>query len=653
MSMKRVLSSIVAGSLAELKRFSAAREGSMGIVGAFTIVVLIAVSALALEASLLFVKKGDMQRVADLANLAAAGTSGAIVNGAASAQAVATAQQIATINGYPANILNTSVTNSVTQGQLLTTTVVDPVALTLGQIFTKTASVSVTALSSASVASGATTGDCLRTVSGALNIFSSAAVNGTGCTVASASYLYYCSSAASKVSTIEVSYSKLLEQFSICYNAPLTPGLDSFTFGKSSVDPLVSDTRIAAMKKRLQNMSSWPYTSSFKKPLTPSLVFGGSALNYTNATATVSGTKFSSLTAQNSTLSFTGAGAADTTCTKPVTFTSGFTLSGNTTLVLGSGCYVIQGVLGVSNGAVVNIVPAPGANVTLALQQYVYNGNGSITFGNMLFSTVAAINNGNGGNIAFGNGPFYIGGGIWNTTGNVSFGDGPFYFNTGTVNNGSTGTITFGNGPFYFYYCGLLNSNGVVTLGNGDFEFFNTSVSTFNSSKTTFGKGNMDLYTTPLYISGAEFTLGGAGDAANGASSMFFYWSGLQIASGKFTANGTSLGFWYGSFTLSSSSTATITAPTSATPTYGYQNVFAYLYGANFSIYQGSATDSLSGLVYNPGNDVSFFGQQTNTIPQGGCFAITAATISIYNGSNVALKACGTGTANTQAVMAN
>ena len=53
----------------------------MGIVGAFTLVILIAVSILALEGSILFVKKGDMQRVADLANLAAAGTSGAIVNG--------------------------------------------------------------------------------------------------------------------------------------------------------------------------------------------------------------------------------------------------------------------------------------------------------------------------------------------------------------------------------------------------------------------------------------------------------------------------------------------------------------------------------------------------------------------------------------------
>lgn len=647
------LRSAVARIALELARLARARDGAMGILGAFSIVILIAMSALALEASLLFVKKGDMQRVADLANLAAAGTSGAISNGSPSPQAVATAQQVAVINGYPANILTTSVTNSPTQGQLLTTTVVDPINLTLGQMFTKTGSVSVSALSSASVVSGAVSGDCLRTLGGALNIFSSAAVNGTGCTVASASYLYYCSNAASKVSAIEVAYSQMLEQFSICYNAPLTPGLSSFTFSKSSVDPLASDSRIAAMKKRLQNMSSWPYSGTFKTPLTTAAIFGGSSLSYTSTVTTVSGTKFASLTAQNSTITFTGSGVADPTCANPVTITGGVTLSGNTTIVLGSGCYVIRGVLSISNGAVINIVPAAGANVTMALQQYLYNGSGSITFGNMLFSAVGTINNGNGGNVAFGNGPFYLGGGIYNTSGTVTFGNGPFYFNTGTVNNGSTGTITFGNGPFYFYYCGLLNSNGIVTLGTGDFEFYNTSVSTFNSSKTTFGKGNMDLYTTPLYLSGAEFTLGGAGDAASGASSMFFYWSGLQIASGKFTATGTSLGFWYGSFTLSSSSAATITAPTSATPTYGYQNVFAYLYGANFAIYQGSTTDSFSGLVYNPGNDVSLFGQQTSTIPQNGCFSIIASTISIYNGSNAALGACGSGVANTQATMAN
>ncbi|HZG27759.1 MAG TPA: Tad domain-containing protein [Ensifer sp.] len=653
MTVRDRLDSIMIGALCEMRRFLAARDGAMGIVGAFTVVILIAVSALALEASLLFVKKGDMQRVADLANLAAASTSGAIVNGSPSAQAVATAQQVAAINGYPSSILTTTVTSSPTQGQLLTTTVVDPVTLTLGRFLSSTGSVAVSALSSASVASGTTTGDCLRTLSGALNIFSSASVNGTGCTVASATYLYYCSNAASKVSSIEVAYSQALEQYSICYNAKLSPGLSSFTFNKPSVDPLVADSRIAAMKKRLQAMSNWPYSATFKTPITTAAAFGGTNLSYSNRTLTVSGTKFGSLTAQNSTLTFTGTGVADPTCANPVTLTGAVTLSGNTTLVLGSGCYAIRGVLSVSNGAVVNIVPAAGASVTMALQQYLYNGSGSITFGNMLFSAVGIINNGNGGNVAFGNGPFYLGGGIYNTSGTVTFGNGPFYFNTGTVNNGTTGTITFGNGPFYFYYCGLLNSNGVVTLGTGDFEFYGTSVSTFNSSKTTFGQGNMDLYSTPLYLSGAEFTLGGSGDAVSGASSMFFYWSGLQIASGKFTANGTSLGFWYGSFTLSSSSAATITAPTSATPAYGYQNIFAYLYGANFAIYQGNATDSLSGIVYNPGNDVSLFGQQTSTIPQGGCFAIVASTISIYNSSNAALGACSSGTTSTQAVMAN
>ncbi len=637
----------------ELARLAKAREGAMGILGAFSIVILIAMSGLALEASLLYVKKGDMQRIADLANLAAADTNGAIVNGGPSAQAVATAQQVAAINGYPANILTTTVTTSANQGQLLTTTVVDPVSLTLGQIFTKTGSVAVSALSSASVVSGATSGDCLRTLAGALNIFSSASVSGTGCTAAAATYLYYCSNAASTVSSVEVGYPQSLEQFSICYNAPLKPSLSSFTFNKTSVDPLLSDSRIAAMKKRLQAMSNWPYGSSFKSPLTTAIVFGGSNLNYSNTTVTVSGTKFASLTAQNSTVTFTGTGVADPTCANPVTITGGVTLSGNTTILLGSGCYAIRGVFSVSNGATVSIRGASGANVTLALQQYLYNGTGTITFGDMLFSAVGIVNNGNGGNVSFGNGPFYLGGGVYNTTGNVTFGNGPFYFNTGSVNNGSTGTITFGNGPFYFYYCSLLNSNGVVTLGTGDFEFYGTSLSTFNSSKTTFGKGNMDLYSTPLYLSGAEFTLGGSGDAVNGASSMFFYWSGLQIASGKFTANGVSLGFWYGSFTLSSSSTATITAPTTPSPTYGYQNVMAYVYGSSFNIYQGNATDSLSGLVYNPGNDVNLFGQQTSTIPQGGCFAIIAAYISIYNSSNAALRACGSGAVNTQAVMAN
>ena len=637
-----------------LRRLVDARDGAMGIMGALAVVILIGVSVLALEASKLYVTKGDMQRVADLANLAAASTSGAISNGAASATAVATAQQIAVINGYSASILSTGVTTSATQGQLLTTTVTDPVALSLGQIFLKQSSVNVRANSSASVVSGVTSGDCLRTLSGALNIFSSAAVSGSGCTIASATYFYYCSNDASSVSAVEVGYSSNWEKIYICSSAKLTPSLSAFTFNKTSTDPLSSDSRTSAMKTRLQAMSSWPYSSTFKTALTPSGVSGGSDQTYTNkSSATANASKYGNITLTNSTVTFTGKGADDPTCSNPVTINGNLTFSGTSTLILGSGCYMIRGVVSISNGANVNVQAASGASVTLALQQYLYNGNGTITFDDMLFSSVGIINNGNGGTVNFGNGPFYLGGGVYNTSGTVTFGNGPFYFNTGSVNNNGTGTITFGDGPFYFYYCSLLNANGVVTLGAGDFEFYSTSLSTFNSSKTTFGKGNMDLYSTPLYIAGAEFTIGGSGDAAAGASSMFFYWSGLQIASGKFTASGTSLGFWYGNFILSGNTTAVITAPTSASPTYGYQNVLAALYSGNFSIYQNNVTDTLSGVVYNPGNDVSFFGQQTSNVPDGGCFAVISATISIYSNSTAALKPCGSGSNSTQAVMAN
>jgi hypothetical protein len=637
----------------ELLRLGAAREGAMGILSAFSVVILIAVSVLALEASMLFVKKGDMQRVADLANLAAANTDSAIVSSAASAQAIATAQQVAVINGYSSSILSTGVTTSSTLGQLLTTTVVDPVALTLGQVFTRTSSVSVRALSSASVASSTTSGDCLRSLVSMINIFSSASVSGTGCTIASATYLYYCSSGTSTVSAITVGWSSAFAKSYICSNAALTPAVGSFSFSTTSTDPLSSDTRITTMKSRLKAMSSWAYTSTFKSPLTPTAVSGGSALSYTSKTATVSGTKYSSLTAQNSTITFAGTGAADTTCASPITITGNVTLSGTTNIVLGSGCYVIRGVLTVSNGATVTIMPASGASVTMALQQYLYNGSGSVTFGDMLFSAVGVINNGNGGNITFGDGPFYLGGDLYNTTGTMTFGDGPFYFQTLTVNNASSGTMTFGDGPFYFYYSPLYNATGVVTFGTGDFEFYVSSITTATGSKTTFGKGNMNLYSTYAYLAGSEFTIGGTGDASAGSSSMFFYLSSLNIAAGKFTAKGTSMGFWYGMFTLSSSGVATLTAPTSASPTYGYQNILSYTYGSSFNIYQGAVTDSLSGVIYNPANDVNFFGQQTSTIPTGGCFAVIAGWISIYSSSTHAMKACGSGTQSSQAVMAN
>lgn len=672
----------------DMRNFHRNDEGSVAIMSVFAILLILMICALALETSSLYVDKLRAQRTADIANLAAANTGSPIVNGAPSSTALATARQMAVANGFQSTDVVTTVTAGSTGLSELSTDIRHDSPLAFGQLLTASPTVSVDGSSSARVMAMSVEGDCIRSMKGPVNIYGNAVIDGPGCHIGAATYLYVCGDASVAAKKAVVGYSPGSEKAYICKDAQIDPPLSSFTFDTTSVDPLATDPRILATKARLKTMTKWAYGTTIPmKPLQPTIP-GGKDESYANTTVSLSATRlYGTLTISNSTLAFTGAGVADPNCLTPTTIGGNVILSGTNRLTFGTGCYAIGGYIRNENGASTRFDPLPGARVTFAFKQYIDNRAGKLSFGDMTllnsgdirdvnestrtmsdmaFSLLGDVRNADGGTLTFGDGSFRFGAGISNGSGTLTFGDGAYYVNGGSIINGtgsmtfgngvfylwggslansSTGSVTFGNGGFYFYGGTVTNVRGRLTFGDGPFEFSGGSLALNPGSNTTFGFGNMNFYGGTAYFHGASTLIGRneVGDAVRGSSSIFFYGGSFSMKSEKFVAVGTTLAFYGGSVSLYGVGTMNVTAPTGDLPAFGYKNILFYIYGGAFSLYQSNVTDILSGVIYVPGTNISIYGSQTVTIPDGGCFQVVGGVVDIYQKTSLKMRPCSGG----------
>lgn len=646
----------------------------------FAILVLLMICALVLETSSIYVDKLRAQRAADIANLAAANTTTPIVNAVPSNTALATAKQMAVLNGFQASDVVTTVTPG---GSELSTTIRHDSQLGLGRLLTASQTVAVDGTSSARV--GSPDGDCVRSMFGPVNIYNNAVIDGPGCTIAASTYLYVCGKASVEALRAETGYPQAIEKAYICPGVLIDPPLSRFTFNKVSVDPLVADSRIVAIKNRLKGMTSWAYGATIpKSPLSPTVISGKNE-SYSSTTVTLPSSRpYGTLTISNATVAFTGTGVPDPKCLTPTSISGNILLSGVNRLTFGSGCYAIAGYVTNAVGAETRFDPLPGAQVTLAFTQYIDNKAATLTFGDMEFSLKGDVRNADGGTFTFGNGSFSFGAGIINGSGRLTFGDGAYYVAGGSITNGtgtlmfgdgklylwggslansSTGTVTFGNGGFYFYGGTVTNAAGHMTFGDGPFEFSGGSLALNPGSDTVFGFGNMNFYGGTAYFHGKSTVVGqsatpsaGSGlpvdddltvDATRGSSSVFFYGGSFSMKSDRFVAVGTTLAFYGGSVSLYGVGPMNVTAPTGDAPVFGYKNILFYIYGGAFSLYQAQVTDILSGIIYVPGTNISIYGSQTVTIPDDGCFQVIGGVVDIYQNTWLSMRPCtGSGAAD-------
>ncbi|MCL2714683.1 MAG: pilus assembly protein TadG-related protein [Alphaproteobacteria bacterium] len=630
---------------------------------------MLAVGALLIDVSMLYVARQRAQIVADAAVIAAAGTPGPIVGTAASSQAVATAANIGTINGYPTSDVATIATQSPRgDGSIvLETTVKNDVALGFGFLSpTGQGRVGANAYAGATPAAL----PCLWALGADINIAGSAVVDGPNCTARATTYFEAGGQSNVTMGKIEVGISPSVEagylkgSLATLVNAG---GVDYNVAPPKTVfdNPFNSDPRIATLQTTMQNMvPTWDFglpvasNPNYPQPPIPVPAAGNAALTYNSQTGvTLPHAPYGSLHSTSSDLTFEGSGGPDPQCTNPTTFSSGWYFTGTNTVTFNSGCYVVSGDFFAYAGSVVKLKVAPDASVVFVLavgSMYEY---GDVTFDDM----TTVIRGGTvyvepGATLTYGNGPWWFWGGSITTTTQTStlrIGNGPFYMYGGSFSN--NGTMIFGNGPFYLQGGSFgTGPNSTTTFGDGPFWFYGGSLLFGQNSVNVFGVGDLWFQGGSIANYGI-WTLGANGDPVNGNGTMYLQGGSYAVtaSAGGFIARGYTIGLLGGTIYLTGSGPLEVTAPmveiAPGTPNRGYQEVVMGLLapkgstsnGAT-SIYQAQASSAiLSGLIYSPMGNVSIYGySQPKALPPGGCFQIVANVIQIYDHANVEIVPC-------------
>ncbi|MBD8909610.1 pilus assembly protein TadG-related protein [Methylorubrum zatmanii] len=644
--------------------FRRCSAGNVPILAALILALLSLTTAASLETANLYVAKQQSQRVADLANLAAAATPDAIANGAASPVAVATAANIVALNGMSGAETVTSVVAApqTESGQALATVV----ALTVPRLFRNAVGGTSSRVDGRSVADlrKSRSGACVASLGGPINIYANARVTGPTCSLSAKTFLYICGKAAVTAQAVSVGYSASAEAPYLCSTASYTPDASTFTYKAKPANSLATQPDIVAIRQRLDAMARWPYrTTSPYALMNPSVPKGTDRSYAVGEKASLPQDKPSGdLTIDGADLTFPGSGAADPTCAKPTTISGNIRLSGISTLTFGSGCYAIAGYVTGQAGARTTFAQAPGAQVTFVFKQYITNNGGAMTFPDATYSVWGSVSNLSTGTMSFGKGLKVFGAAITNQSGSLQFQDGSVHLNGGTITNGSgrlsfgtgdfnlwggsisnagTGTITYGDGPFLFYGGTIRNEKGTLIFGKGPFQFQGGSLTLLAGSTTRFGVGDLNFYGGTITMAGDSTTFGYGGSATTGAGSVFLYGGSLSLTTRNLTAVGVSFAFLGGTVSLLGVGDINATAPTAANPAYGYRNILFVLFGGAFNLYQSdNRVDTMSGLIYAATGNSSIYGNQTVNYPPGGCLQVVADVVDIYSNARIAVAPC-------------
>lgn len=648
-----------------LNRFRTNEGGSIAILATLLIGVLAVVMAFCLEAANLYVAKRQNQRSADLANLAAAATAVPVVNNAASDEAVATAANVVALNGFSDAVVATRAGASPADvhQQALFTTVTRNRPVGFGGLIDTQAPNVVRASSVASLSPNRS-GSCLASLVGPTNIYGESRVIGPACGVSATTFLYVCGTAEVSLAKANTGYSAKSEAAYLCQTATLAPAASGFTYKATVTDTVATSSAVVNAKAHLATMRSpgWPYGSVSPRALmNPTVPAGTDRTFAAGSSTTLAQDKHGGLTLTSAALRFSGNGIGDPTCASPTTISGNVLLNGTSSLSFASGCYVFAGYVLANGAANTTFATEPGAVVTLVFKQYIQNGSGTTTFPSATYSISGNITNMSGGIMTFGDGAMVFGAGISNTTGTLSFGNGSHYLNGGSMSNGA-GTLSFGNGGFYLWGGSIANatdgsmtygdgpftfrggsiiSSGNLVFGNGPFYFYGGSLNFSAGSHTRFGIGDVDFYGGSVILGGESMTFGYGGSEVTGAARVSLSGGTLSLTTKNLTARGVTFAFDGGTISWLGVGTIVATAPTSANPLWGHQNLLVMVLGGAFNLYQANnAVDTMSGLIYVPATNASIYGSQTVNYPVGGCFGIVSGVLDIYQKARLNVAPC-------------
>ena len=498
------------------------RRGSISILSAVTIPVLIGVTGLGVEYSSGLLAAVKNQRTADLAAYGGALAYAASGSTATMSNAVS---NVASLNGFSSSSVSGSLVNSPTGdgNSAVHVTVTTTVPLVLSRLFGAGSSLSVTSSSYVEVTPGGSA--CIIALSSSGNgvtLSGGTSVSAPGCTVAS-------NSASTSPSGISVPCGTTLTAKVVRYDSstvpsepcrgivnpsgdPLTPTL-GFT-----PDPLASNSAITGAVAHLASVATMtkPVVSA---PVVPS----GTDVTFPWYRAASSPLAMPA----GCTLSGYTSGPWTVTCTGPGPFNFG-----NVTVPTGMTAVSFVN----TTPATYNFVSLSGVVNFSAAATNTYNVSGNIS---------------PSGTSTFGPGTYNIGGSIITAGGSTTtFGAGTYNIGKSSTSCGTysichTGsTLTFGGPSSFVLAAGLYNSGGeTLSLGAGTSNSYQIGSDSSNGNAIYAGGGSNTSFAAATGTSSVFQLVGNVNVASGGGSCMALPAASAHDINGNFsTAGGTTLG---------------------------------------------------------------------------------------------------------------
>lgn len=539
------------------RAFAHRREGSVSVVTAVSLPVLIAMTGLVAEYGNGLLHKVEDQRIADAAAFAAATAYGA----SSSNSITSVADAVATLNGIPTSAINASLVTSPSGDgdQAVEVTVNTQTPLLLSKVLgNRQANLPVTATSFAEIKGGAP--GCIIALNGAgagVALSGGTSVTADACAIASnASISVPC---GPTITTIAADYGTTAP--SVGCNGIQPPSGGSLSIRKTTTtDPIAGTTQLASATSTLTTLASLTYPGAVSTPTGTSVAF-----NYKSDTVP--------------------SGCADSWNSSTSTHT--VTCTGNGPFNFGS--------LTTGGGLKINI-SATGSAPVFNFSGVINMTATSLTFGTGTYNMAAGIETGGGTVTSFGAGTFNIGKGTFSCNSTTGYS----ICNTGT-------SLTFGGPSTFNIQGGVYDSGGeTLTLGSGTSNSFDIgkandgdSFSQGGGAITTFGdatgggdvfqmQGNLDVASgggscltvsaaTNHYIGGYFASAGGTTMGA-GIYTIDGYFALGPNNGGDVTCNGTKLGMYGDNVTLVIGGASTVSESVGGTT----QNLSFYM-GAGYS----------------------------------------------------------------------
>lgn len=549
------------------RSFIVHQAGTVSIVAALVLPVLLGFVALVGEMGRGLIIKTENQRVADLAAYAAA-IAYASTNSTTTMSAVA--ENVAALNGIAASAVATSLVQSPRTGtskavlvKIATTNV-----LLIAPVIQFGSSVPVSSSAYAELGGSATA--CVVALSGsgtAMQLNGGASISAPACSVASNS-------------TISVPCGTTITAKAALYNSTApSQGCSGITGSLSkaaTADPLSANAGVVAAASRAAGLSS------LSNPAAPT-VSAGTSIDF--------GWSSTSTLAQVSTAKCSG------------------TFSGSTyTVTCAAGATYNFGDVTVAGGITVRFLASGTGATTYNFSGAINNAGTALSFGNGTFNVAKGIVNGGGATTSFGSGVFNLGKSpldcnstkqnfsICNVGAALTF-DGPstFVTNAGIYNNGGS-TLTMGNGSTNSFNIGKAQNSYAAYLGGGSITRFGDATASSNlfqfvgdvyidgGSCTTFGAASQHDFAGSLTAAGG-LTLGA------GVYSFYGYIGIGSNNGGDVNCSGKTVGVSGTDVTLATAGKSTISG--------GKCDSKSFCIGAGYGTVSLSAPQSASSIYYN------------------------------------------------------